>query len=242
MSWLRVLASRICGLFSKGRLECEFDEELRAHIEMATDVNLRKGMSAEEARYAARREFGGIEQAKEVYRGRCGWSEVDTLIQDVRFALRVLSKNPSFTIIAVLTLAVGIGVNTAIFTAYNAVALRPLDVPDSGRVVQVGRTPGPEFFSYPEYAHLRDNNTSFSGLIGARFFIFSISGLPPAPPATHGGIVGAAGFQFPEPLSAAGAEPVVGVLVSANYFKVLGTGVAVGRSFIPGEEDSREGR
>jgi hypothetical protein len=90
MSWLRVLASRIRGLFSKRRLERELDEELRAHIEMATEENLRRGISAEEARYAARREFGGVEQTKEIYREQRGFIFIETLLQDIRYASRVM--------------------------------------------------------------------------------------------------------------------------------------------------------
>src|SRR6267143_5124774 len=94
MSSLRVLGSRIRGLFLKRHLERELDEEVRAHIEMLTEENLRKGMSAEEARYMARRAFGGIEQTKEVYRVRRGLPVIDNLFQDVRYGVRMLRKGP----------------------------------------------------------------------------------------------------------------------------------------------------
>jgi len=101
MSWLRVLASRIRGLFSKRRLERELDEELRANIEMATEENLRRGISAEEARYAARREFGGVEQTKEIYREHGGLIFIETLFQDIRYASRMMRHNRAFTEVAV---------------------------------------------------------------------------------------------------------------------------------------------
>ena len=109
---------------------------------------------------------------------RCGAGDRSTGSHEkLRYGLRMLAKNPSFTLIAVLTLAAGIGVNTAVFTAFNAVALRPLDVPqDPDRVFQVDRSTQAGFFSYPDYAYLRDNNSTFSGLVAASFFAFSMSG------------------------------------------------------------------
>ena len=94
MPWFRVLASRIRGLFRTQHLERELDEELRAHIEMLTEENLRKGMTPEEARHAARRAFGGIEQTKEVSREHRGLPVIDNLFQDVRYGVRMLRKGP----------------------------------------------------------------------------------------------------------------------------------------------------
>ena len=112
-------------------------------------MKARAGGGTEEARYAAQRKFGNTLALREASREMWGWGAIDRLWQDLRYGLRMLANNPSFTLIAVLTLAVGIGVNTAIFTAFNAVALRPLDVPEPERVVQIDRSQQAGFFSYP---------------------------------------------------------------------------------------------
>src|SRR5713101_1472359 len=101
MTRLRESASRIRALFSKSRLDQDLDEELRAHLEMLVEENVRGGMSVEAARYAARRSFGGIEQTKEAYRDQRGLPIVETLTQDIRYGFRMLGKNPSFTAVAV---------------------------------------------------------------------------------------------------------------------------------------------
>jgi putative ABC transport system permease protein len=159
-------------------------------------------------------------------------------MQDLRYGVRMLVHNPSFTLVAVLTLAVGIGVNTAIFTAFNAVALRPLDVPEAERVVQITRGPDDDFFSHPDYEYLRDNNHVYSDVTAANGFVFSMSGVPSFTSGMQGGLAGAAGFSFPEPLMGMNAEPLVGILVAGNYLRVMGVRPVVGRDFVRGEDDT----
>jgi predicted permease len=149
----------------------------------------------------------------------------------------MLVNNPSFTLIAVLTLAVGISVNTAIFTVFNAVVLRPLDVPEPERVVQVDRSVLDYRFSYPDYIYLRDNARLFSGFTAATLSDFSMSGVPAFASGTQGGLADAVGFSVPEPLSAKNAEPVVGMLVAENYFQVLDVSPIMGRAFIRNQDD-----
>ena len=137
MTWLRILALRWQSLFRKRRLEHELDEELRSHLEMLIEENLGKGMSSEEARYAARRSLGAVEQMKEVYREQRGLPVIETLVQDLRYGLRMLLKNRGFTAVAVLTLALGIGANTAIFSLISVVMLRMLPVRGPERLATV---------------------------------------------------------------------------------------------------------
>src|SRR6266566_8094466 len=124
-SW-RIFQLRLRALFQKRKLDGEMDEEMRLHIEMQTQENLEAGMNPEEARYAALRQFGWVESIKETCRERRGISWVENLLRDTRFAFRQLRKNPGFTAIAVLTLAICLGANLTIFAVIDSILLRPL--------------------------------------------------------------------------------------------------------------------
>jgi predicted permease len=123
---LRAFFSRVRGMFRKAQSEAELNSELQAHLEALTQRNIARGMSPEEASYAARREFGGLEQTKENYRDQRGLPLLETFLQDARIGLRSLIKRPGFSILAILILALGIGVNTSIFTVVHGVLLSPL--------------------------------------------------------------------------------------------------------------------
>jgi predicted permease len=197
----------------------EIDEELRFHLEMAAQANVRRGMAIDDARADAARRFGHLtsirERAYDVRGG--GWAE--TLRQDLRFGARTLRKSPAFTVAAVLSLALGIGANTAVFSVVNAVLLRSLPVRSASELVQLatGETRDAPMFelSYPMFAAVRDHTHSFSGL-------FAFADLDQATFAVNGaGALGRAQF------------------VSGNYFTVLGVGASDGRTLT--RDDDRAG-
>jgi predicted permease len=160
MSLLRNFVSGFRALFRREQVDRELDEELRAYVEMASDQKMKQGMSRKDALRAVRLERGNLEVTKEVVRS-AGWeSFVESVCQDLRFSLRMLRKSPGFTAVAVLTLGVGIGVNTTIFTIFNGFLLRPLPVPHADQIVAVavqekGFPVGVRGFSYPEFVDVR---------------------------------------------------------------------------------------
>jgi len=214
------LLHRLLFLFRRRRLDRELDEEMRFHLEMKARANRQAGLAADEAAYAARRDFGNPTLLKEASREAWGWASLETLAQDLRYALRTLRKNPGFTAVAVLTLALGIGANTAIFSVVDAVLLRPLPFKEPERLVMIWKS-NPQrgipymFASPPEFADWREQNRAFEGI---------------------------SAFTLADLNLAGGAEPerVHGVRVSANLFSLLGAEPTLGRAF-RAEEDQPAG-
>src|SRR5262245_1997380 len=140
MIWLRLFIHRLRGLFLKRKLERDLEDEIRGHLDMQIEDNLRLGMSPEEARYAALRKFGGVEQVKESYRERLSLPIVESTLSDIRYALRMLRRNPGFAAVAALTLGFGIGANTAIFSLIDAVFLKMLPVKEPVQLALLRRS------------------------------------------------------------------------------------------------------
>ena len=210
MTQLRILLSRFVGLFRKDRLEKELAEEVRSHLEMQIEENRRHGMSPEDARYAALRSFGGVEQTKERYRDQRGLPSLESFVQDIRYALRGLRKNPGFTAIAILTLAVGIGANTAIFSVTNAVLLRSLPYHEPRRLAAVsvdGSISAPLFATFRQEARSIERAALFVN------WTFNL-----------------AGRGEPQRIPAA--------RVSAELFDILGVQPQLGRVFTPEEDQA----
>src|SRR5215475_4353163 len=170
------LKTRLRALLRKSEMERELDDELRLHIEQQTEQNIRLGMNPEEARHKAHKAFGGVEQAKEQSRDARGVRWIEDLWQDLRYGVRMLAKNPGFTLVAVVTLALGIGANTAIFSVVDAVVFRPLPYDEPARLVQVWpvnlRLSSEGGVPYPNFADWRDQNHIFEQIAayGEKFF------------------------------------------------------------------------
>jgi macrolide transport system ATP-binding/permease protein len=231
--WPYIIPLRIRSLLLRDRVEQELDEELQFHFDQQVEAGLARGMTPGDAHTAAGKALGSIQLRKEECRDMRGLNFIDSLGQDLRYAVRVLRKSPGFTFAAIFALALGIGVNTAVFTAYKAMIARPLDARDPGRMVDlavVRQTGVPESaFSYPDYEVYRDSVHSFSGLIA-----FSNDNVA----LSHaGGTVSqhssGSGSRLLGllPSVASNTEFAAIFLVSENYFKVLGVGPVTGRTF-----------
>jgi putative ABC transport system permease protein len=167
MEWLRIVTSRLRGFFGKRNAEDDLDAEVRAHLEMLTEENIRRGMTREEARHAARREFGGVEQTKEQYREQRSIPFLDATLQDLRFALRGLRQRPGFALVAILTLALGIGCTTAVFSVVDRILFRSLPYPYDERLVSFGdKAPfeANEFVLGPDYVDWKKGQSPFESV------------------------------------------------------------------------------
>ncbi len=215
MRWTYKLALRIRSLFRKTNVEQELTDELRFHLEKLIEEKIAKGMAADEARYAALRELGGIEQIKEECRDMRRVNYIEEFLQDVRYGLRQIRRNPGFTAVAVITLALGIGANTAIFSIVNAVLLRPLPFAAPQQLVSVVSTRWrgnvADNASYPDFADWRAQNNAFSQMAAYGTDNFTLTGQGEA---MH----------------------IQGAIVSANIFSLLGMKPVLGRPFLPDED------
>src|SRR5580704_19062068 len=208
MSWLS-------GLFRRRKQETELEEEVRSHLEMAAQDRAERGEDHREAARAARREFGNVSLVKEVTRDVWSWGSVERLTQDLRFGLRMLAKSPGFAAVAILTLALGIGANTALFSVVNGVLLNPLPYPQPEQLVTLHESK-PNFetgsISFPNFRDWRKDNHTFSAMAISRGYAFSLTG-------------------------AGEAIQLSGEFVSADFFSILGVRPLLGRTFAPGEDE-----
>ncbi|MEK6320628.1 MAG: ABC transporter permease [Acidobacteriota bacterium] len=214
---LRRISDALRSLFLKDKVERDLDEELRFHIDMETEKNVGRGMSHREARLQALRRFGGVEKFKEECRDVRGGGLIESLLQDTRYGARILLLNPGFTGVAVLTLALGIGANTAIFSVIYGVLMRPLPYTDGNQLVFVQQqAPLARVlnlpFSVKEVHDYREQNQTLDAVVEHHTMNFTLLG---------------------------GNEPqrVQTGVVSANFFDVLGVTPIVGRTFVPGDEE-----
>src|SRR6266436_2609928 len=209
--------TRIRALLRRKQLEKDLDEELAFHLAMREEKKRAEGVAAEEAKYTARRQFGNATRVKEICREMWSFASLETFWRDLRYGARALGNIPGFTVAAVMAMALGIGVNTGIFSVLNGVALRLLPIPKAEQIVSVDQMfhgklsrnvhGEPGLFSYPEYKNYRDHNRVFTGLLAYEPFL----------EATLGG-------ESPAQL--------MGAAASCNYFDVLGERPELGRVFV----------
>src|ERR1700675_4928274 len=214
--YCRTFVQRVLGLVRHRVLEHDLDAEVRSHLEMAAEMNLRKGMSAEEARREAIRSFGGVEQTKELYRDQRGVPVIETTLQDLRFGLRMLRRSPGFSILAILCLTLGIGANAAVFSWIEGILFRPYPlVAHQERLAALAGTArgeaGSTYISWPDLLDLQKSCTLVDSFIVTKIMGTTLS----------------LGDR---------AERTIGSIVSAIYFDAIVVRPVLGRGFEPGED------
>ncbi|HJT27217.1 MAG TPA: ABC transporter permease [Pyrinomonadaceae bacterium] len=211
---LRAWLLRCKGLFLKDARERELADELESHVQMHIDDNIRAGMSPQEARRVAMMKLGGVDQTKEAYRDRAGIPFLENAVQDLRFTLRQLRKNPAFTVTATMMVALGIGASVAIFAFVDAALIKPLPYKDPSRLLYVTETT-PDIprgvISYPDYVDWKKLNGVFDSL----------------------DVYNQRGYVISTP---AGVEMIDSARVTAGFFRTLGVGPLLGRDFAEGED------
>ncbi len=209
MEWFRQFSRRLHMVLRRRRLECELEEEMQFHLEMQAEANRGEGMESEAARYASRRQFGNLPLLKERSIEVWGWRWLEDLIGDLRFGLRTLRRSPGFSTAAILSLALGIGANTAVFSVIYGTLFSPLPVPEPAQLVAVYHQNNWGVLSsssFPDYKFYRDHNRVFSGMT--------------------------AYLRVPMVMRAGErSEKISGELVSPDYFSVLGIAPSAGRFF-----------
>lgn len=179
IAFVRQFSQRLGALFRRSQLDQDLEAEMAAHLELAIDENLKAGMSPAEARRQAFIQFGGTQQAKENHRDSRAIPLLETLLQDVRFGLRMLGKSPVFTAVAILTLALGIGATTAIFSVVYGVLLRPLPYTDANRIMaifEVNSGGHRTHLADPNFDDFRDQSRSFQTIAKYNSYVVSVSG------------------------------------------------------------------
>jgi len=224
MSRVRRFVRRIRAFFSKRGLDANLSEELAAHLEMAIEDNLARGLSPAEARRVALISIGGLQQAMEKHREARGLMTLDILGQDIRYTLRTLGREPGFTLVAVLILALAIGANVSVFSVVNKLLLRPLPFPNPQQLVWIAPPPTKcglscATYSTDAYDEFRVNSRSYQDVTG----YFAFSSPDNLKLSRNGGV----------------PTPATGIDVIHNFFQVLGVQPAIGRAFTA--DDGRHG-
>jgi putative ABC transport system permease protein len=215
MNPLRRLFRRIRSLLGRGRLEREMAEEMRFHLEQRAADQAADGLSPEEARLAAERRFGNVASIQEQARADRGWRWLETFVVDLRLAVRALRKSPGFTVLAIVTLALGIGANTAMFGMIQTILFKPLPYPDGGQLIRLYRTTAQHRNGHISPADFRDFQRALGDL-------GEVAAYTPA------------NTSLSEPGQP--AEMAYAARVTANLLTVLGVTPQLGRSFLPAEE------
>ena len=218
MRKLRALFARIAALFGKARRDRDFAEELETNLQFHIADNIRSGMTPDEARRQALIRLGGVEQTKEILRDRRTLPAFESFVRDIHYGIRVLRRDPAFTLVAVITLALGIGANTGIFSMVDGILLRPLPVTDPNQIVEVAfQVKGGRInnqFSFPDYRDIREQSGGvFSGVFASMI-----------------GVDGLSVNNRPERL--------LTNYVTGNYFTALGLEPAAGRLLLPSEGET----